>query len=73
MLSFKMTGLQGWAAVAMAALVGFGISAFFFLWVAGAVLAKGFWSTLFAVVFFPWGWYLVVEQLFVYTGFISPV
>lgn len=32
-------------------------------WVLGAVLAKGFWSTLFAVLLPPWGWYLIVEWM----------
>jgi hypothetical protein len=40
------------------------ISAIFFsLWIVGIVLAKGFWSTFFAVVFPFWGYYLVAEQL----------
>ena len=30
-------------------------------YVMGIVLAKGFWSTFFAVVFPLWGYYLVVE------------
>jgi hypothetical protein len=30
-------------------------------WVTGWVLAKGFWSTFFAVVFPPYSWYIVVE------------
>ncbi len=33
------------------------------LWLAGIVIAKGDWSTLFAVVFPPYAWYLVVEIL----------
>ena len=33
---------------------------FFAVWIAGFVIAKGFWSTLFAIIPF-WGWYLVVE------------
>lgn len=33
------------------------------LWVAGWVLAHGFWSTLFAVFLPPWGWYLVAERV----------
>ena len=33
------------------------------LWLGGIVIAKGFWSTFFAVVFPFWGYYLVVEQL----------
>lgn len=31
------------------------------LWMAGVVLAHGFWSTLFAVLLPPWGWYLTRE------------
>lgn len=34
-----------------------------FAWVAGLVLAKGFWSTLLAILVPPWGWYLIVERL----------
>jgi hypothetical protein len=33
------------------------------LWIGGIVLAKGFWSTFFAVIIPFWGYYLVVEQL----------
>ena len=32
-------------------------------WVAGLVLAKGFWSTLFAVFIPLWAWYLVAERI----------
>jgi len=32
-------------------------------WASGWVLAKGFWSTLFSVIFPPWGWYLIAERL----------
>jgi hypothetical protein len=48
------------------------LMAFIFMltWTAGAVLAKGFWSTLFAVFFFPWGWYLVVERLMLAAGLL---
>lgn len=38
---------------------------FIIWWIAGIVLAKGFWSTLFAVVIPLWSFYLVVEQLVV--------
>lgn len=31
-------------------------------WIAGIVLAKGFWSTVAAIFFVPWGWYLIVER-----------
>jgi len=36
---------------------------FFFLWLGGIVIAKGFWSTFFAVIIPLWGYYLVAEQL----------
>jgi uncharacterized membrane protein len=32
------------------------------IWIAGIIIAKGFWSTLFAVFLPPWGWYLVIER-----------
>lgn len=31
-------------------------------WIAGVVMANGFWSTLLAVIFPFWSWYLVVER-----------
>ena len=31
-------------------------------WIAGVVIAKGFWSTLFALLVPFWAYYLVVEQ-----------
>ena len=33
------------------------------LWLCGIVIAKGFWSTLCAVLFPLWAWYLVAERL----------
>lgn len=33
------------------------------LWAAGIVIAKGFWSTFFAVVMPIWGYYLIAERL----------
>lgn len=33
----------------------------FVVWVMGWVLAKGFWSTVAAVLFPPWAWYLTAE------------
>lgn len=34
------------------------------LWIAGFVLAKGFWSTFFCI--FPfYAWYLVIEKIFI--------
>ena len=32
------------------------------IWLVGIVIAKGFWSTLFSVVFPVWSWYLVAEK-----------
>jgi uncharacterized membrane protein len=34
-----------------------------FAWIAGIVLAKGFWSTFFAIVVPLWSYYLVVERI----------
>jgi hypothetical protein len=36
-------------------------------WLMGIVLAKGFWSTLFAI-FPPYAWYLVVERFMQLNG-----
>jgi hypothetical protein len=33
------------------------------LWLIGIILAKGFWSTFFAVIFPLWSWYLVAERV----------
>jgi hypothetical protein len=32
-------------------------------WIAGLVIAKGFWSTTFAIFMPLWSYYLVVERL----------
>ena len=34
-----------------------------FAWLAGIVIAQGFWSTFFAVVFPFWSYYLVAERI----------
>lgn len=39
-------------------------------WIAGIVLAKGFWSTFFACFFIPWAYYLVVELILKFYGVI---
>lgn len=39
-------------------------------WLAGIVLAKGFWSTAFAL-FPPYAWYLLVEHVMTITGFVA--
>jgi hypothetical protein len=43
---------------------------FMVFWIGGMVLAKGFWSTLFTLVFFPWAFYLMIERIFQVIGFI---
>lgn len=34
-----------------------------FGWLSGIAIAKGFWSTLFAIFFPPYAWYLPVEKI----------
>ena len=36
---------------------------FIISWITGIVLAKGFWSTTFAIIVFPYSWYLVIEKV----------
>ena len=40
------------------------------VWIFGLILAKGFWSTFFAIIIPPWAWYLVVEYAVKYFGLI---
>lgn len=35
---------------------------FLVVWIAGIVLAKGFWSTLAALIVPFWSWYLVIQK-----------
>ena len=42
-----------------------------FFWIAGIVLAKGFWSTAAAIFLPPWGWYLIVERWLQMAGWIA--
>ncbi len=39
-------------------------------WIAGIVIANGFWSTLFAIFIPFWAWYLVVERGLVALGWL---
>ncbi len=39
-----------------------------FWWISGVVVAKGFWSTAIAVLFFPYSFYLAVEGLYQWLG-----
>jgi uncharacterized membrane protein len=41
------------------------------VWIAGIVLAKGFWSTFFAIFFAPYSWYLVMERVLTMNGIIT--
>jgi len=38
------------------------------IWIAGIVIAKGFWSTFFAVLIPLWSYYLVIERIILYFG-----
>ena len=40
-------------------------------WVVGIVLAKGFWSTTFAILIVPYAWYLVVEKIMIINGWMQ--
>lgn len=40
------------------------------LWIAGVVIANGFWSTFFAIIFPLWALYLVAERVLVKTGIL---
>lgn len=49
---------------ALAQLIGF------MLWIAGIILAKGFWSTFFAVIFPLWAYVVVVYNLLMNAGWL---
>lgn len=40
------------------------------IWIAGVVIAKGFWSTFFAVICPFWAWYLVIEHALISSGLL---
>jgi hypothetical protein len=42
----------------------------FFSWVAGVVIAEGFWSTLFSIIVPFWAYYLLVEKLLIVYGIV---
>jgi len=39
-------------------------------WIAGIVIAKGFWSTSIACVFPPWALYLLIERILIIMKFV---
>jgi hypothetical protein len=41
------------------------------VWIAGIVIAKGFWSTFFAIFVPFWAWYLVIEKVIVTYGLLG--
>lgn len=43
--------------------------ALFFMWISGAVIAQGFWSTV-CCLFPLWSLYLVVERFMMYLGVV---
>lgn len=40
-------------------------------WIAGIVIAKGFFSTFFAIIMPPYAWYLIVEKLMQVWGLVN--
>jgi len=40
------------------------------VWITGIVLAQGFWSTFFAVIFPFWAWYVVIRYFLIYFGIL---
>lgn len=40
------------------------------VWIFGIIVAKGFWSTFFAVCIPFWAWYLTIEHLVVKYGLL---
>ena len=40
------------------------------IWLAGVVIASGFWSTLFSIIIPLWAYYLVIEKLLQVMGWI---
>lgn len=38
------------------------------IWVCGIIIAKGFWSTFFAIFIPLWSWYLAIEAGLKYFG-----
>lgn len=40
------------------------------MWIAGVVIAVGFWSTFFAITIPFWAFYLVIEKLLPFIGLL---
>ena len=41
-----------------------------FSWIAGVVLAKGFWWTMLTIFFPFYAWYLIIERILLMTGVV---
>lgn len=39
-------------------------------WLMGIVIAKGFWATTAAIIFFPYAWYLTIEKIMQLNGWL---
>lgn len=42
----------------------------FITWIMGIVLASGFWSTFFAIIFPFWAWYLLIAKIMLVIGLL---
>lgn len=43
----------------------------FAIWIAGIVIAKGFWWTVASIFIPPVAWYLIIERVLTHFGFIG--
>ena len=43
---------------------------FYFSWIAGIVISKGFWSCTFAIFIPPWSLYLFIEKVLIAAGLV---
>lgn len=42
----------------------------FIIYVAGIIIANGFWSTFFAIICPFWAWYLTIEHMLIHYGIL---
>ena len=62
-MQVKVSGNASWASVTLVLTV-------LFAWIAGVVLANGFCSTVIAIFFPFWSFYLVVEKILILMGWV---
>ena len=41
------------------------------MWIIGFIIAKGFWSTFFTIIFPPYAWYLFIERVLILVKFLQ--